>query len=45
MRIPYLSKACDLKMRNVGVHPAIFVAAFDQMAYDFRQNGLLRPAL
>jgi hypothetical protein len=32
-------------MRNVGVHPAFFVAPFDQMAYDFRHNGLPRPAL
>src|SRR5215472_9841112 len=44
-RIPYSSKACEAKMRNVGVHPAFFVAPFDQMAYAFRHNGLLRPAL
>src|SRR5215472_18996041 len=45
MRIPKISKTCDPKMRNVGVHPAFFVAAFDQMAYDFRHNGFVRPAL
>ncbi|HKD21768.1 MAG TPA: hypothetical protein VKB71_07125, partial [Rhizomicrobium sp.] len=44
-RIPYSSRTCDPKMRNVGVHPAFFVAPFDQMAYGIRHNGLLRPAL
>jgi len=32
-------------MRNVGVHPAFFVDAFDQMAYEIHHNAVLRPKL